>query len=73
MSIETKYPRLIRAMMWQACLSQSEAIACLWVYLGTRNLQHMSDYSGEAVGHYGGARRVVADAIRNRHRMPARG
>lgn len=54
--------RLIRAMQWQGCLSINEAISAIHAH---RN--NDGRYGGcEAVVHYGGATKLIRDAIRNR-------
>lgn len=67
----TRYPRLVRAMRWAACLSAGEAACTL------RDIAHVragilpADYlrwgGGEAVSHFGGPRAVLEAAIRCRH------
>lgn len=54
--IRTRYPRLLRAMRWVACLSDSEAVNCIATYTAGH------DYAGEAVHHYGGPRAVLERA-----------
>ncbi len=58
--IEQRYPRLIRLMCFAACLSTSEASACIRDYVDG----HL--YSGEAVNHYGGTRAVLERAAKLR-------
>jgi uncharacterized protein (DUF433 family) len=57
--IRARYPRLIRAMMWAALLTQTEAVSCI------QSLQCRCGGS-EAVQHYGGPVEVLAGAIRCR-------
>jgi len=60
--MNTNLPRLIRAIQRQAILSASEARSAV-----TAHRQNDGRYGGsEAVVHYGGATRVIKDAIRNR-------
>ncbi len=59
----TRYPRLIRNMRFVAILSVTEAGACL------RDFRNGSEYSGEAVNHFGGTRAVIERAIKIRHRL----
>jgi hypothetical protein len=54
-------PRLVGFMQWQAILSTTEATACL------ADHRRGSEYSSEAVNHYGGTTKVIKDSIRNRH------
>lgn len=58
--IERRYPRLIRAMRWAACLTPGEAVCAIYLY------QMGDDYSSEAVNHYGGNRAVIRDAFHGR-------
>jgi hypothetical protein len=59
---ERRYPRLIRAMCWVACLSMGEAACAL------RDLRHYPDaMGGEAVCHFGGPEQAVKSAIQARH------
>jgi hypothetical protein len=66
-----RYPRLIRAMQWVACLSASEAACGLRDYAGARNGQLPADLlrygGGEAVAHFGGPLQVIQRAIKARH------
>jgi|HubBroStandDraft_6_1064221.scaffolds.fasta_scaffold629844_1 hypothetical protein len=55
-AILVHYPRLVRAMQWVAGLNGAEAAACI------RDLKAGHRWSGEAVDHYGGTHKVVADA-----------
>ena len=59
--IEARYPRLIRAMKFAACLCDLEAISCIQMHLAGHA------YAGEAVNHYGGNVAVLRGAIRCRH------
>lgn len=63
---ETRYPRLVRAMCWVACLSRSEA-ACALRDWRNRDIYGDVPYGSEAVAHYGGPCRVLTDAIDRRH------
>jgi hypothetical protein len=59
---EKRYPRLIRAMCWAACLSTGEAACAI------RDFRHYPGcMGGEAVAHYGGPERAIREAIRHRH------
>lgn len=64
-SNEARFPRLMRCMMWVACLSTGEADACVQSYLNG------DEYSSEAVAHYGGSTVVVYRAWRKRHTVLA--
>lgn len=64
--IEQRYPRIIRLMQFAACLSTSEAAGCIRDYVDG------SQYSGEAVNHYGGTHAVMASAMRLRTRYDVR-
>ncbi len=55
-----RYPRLISAMRWVALLTPNEAGACL------RDYRDGLHWSGEAVDHFGGTRRVIERAIKSR-------
>jgi hypothetical protein len=57
-----KHERLIRHMMWVACLSRGEAEACL------RDAKAGREWSGEAVNHFGGTGAVIRAAVRTRKR-----
>jgi len=65
-----RYPRLIRAMQWTACLSRYEAAATLrdirYVNMGKIGPSYLDHGGGEAVSHFGGPRRVIQSAIRCR-------
>lgn len=50
------YPRLIRTIQKLAFLDAGEAAACI------RDFKAGLRWSGQRVNHYGGARKVVADA-----------
>lgn len=56
-----RYPRLIRAMRWVACLAQLEAQSAI--------IMHRAGHAwaGEAVNHAGGCAAVIRNAIRCRH------
>jgi hypothetical protein len=56
----TRYHRLIRNMKWVACLSDYEAAACL------RDYHDGFPFSGEAVNHYGGPRKVITRVVESR-------
>lgn len=59
------HPRLVRVMQWQGILSPLEAQSAI-------NAHRRGDGAhggSEAVVHYGGATKVIQDAIRNRHRI----
>jgi hypothetical protein len=56
--IKRRYPRLLRAMIWVAILSEGEAIGAIQGY------QEGREYTSEAVGHYGGASQVIKRACR---------
>lgn len=58
LTISVRWPRLIHAMQWVACLSHNEAESCLRDYLEGRK------YSGEAVNHFGGTQVVLQAAAR---------
>lgn len=58
--IEQRYPRLIRLMVWAACLSTGEASACIRDYVDG------FEYSSEAVASYGGSTAVVTRAAQLR-------
>jgi len=60
--IARRYPRLLHAMQWVACLSDGEAIACI------RDFKAGYAYSGEAVNHFGGTDVVIHRAIKQRTR-----
>jgi hypothetical protein len=66
-----RYPRLIRAMKWAACLSTYEASATLrdirYVNMGRLPADYLRWGGGEAVSHFGGPRAVILAAIRARH------
>jgi len=57
-TITERYPRLIAALQWVACLSWGEAVTCI------RDYQEGRDYSGEAVNHFGGTRETLERASR---------
>lgn len=57
-----RYPRLLRSCQWVAVLTTSEASCMLRDWL--RGFQY---FGCEAVVHFGGPRRVLAEAIRVRH------
>lgn len=63
---EKRYPRLVRAMCWVACLSRSEA-SCALRDWRARELYGGEAWGGEAVTHYGGTCKVLESAIRCRH------
>lgn len=56
------HSRLIRVLQWQGCLSENEALSAIRAHR-----QNDGRWGGsEAVVHYGGATRLIQDAIRNR-------
>ena len=57
--IERRYPLLIKAMIWAAILSTTEAADCI------RAIQEHRE-SGEAVSHFGGPVAVFQGALRVR-------
>jgi hypothetical protein len=59
--VERRWPRLLRAMRWAACLATTEATSCLVMH----HAGH--EYAGEAVNHYGGCVAVIRGAVRCRH------
>jgi hypothetical protein len=59
-----RYPRLIRSMQWVAILSVPEAVSCI------ENWKNGFDFSGEAVNHYGGNKKVLYMAFHLRHLVP---
>lgn len=65
-----RYPRLMRAMQWSACLSYYEAAATLrtirQVRMGTLSTDMLRYGGGEAVNHFGGPQKVVQAAFRCR-------
>lgn len=65
-SIQNRWPRLVSAIQWVACLSIGEAAACIRDYLEGR------EFSGEAVNHFGGTKQVLEAAIRPYSRQAAR-
>lgn len=58
--ILARYPRLVRAACWAACLSTHEAASCIQMWRAGHA------WAGEAVNHYGGCRAVLLGAIRCR-------
>ncbi len=65
-TIRARYPRLIRAMCWAACLTSSEAVGAIYDHqIGDR-------WAGEAVNHFGGIPAVLAAAMRRDARVMAR-
>ena len=56
-----RYPRLLRAMAWVACLNSTEAQSAVIMHRAGH------EYAGEAVNHFGGCRAVIRNAIRCRH------
>jgi len=59
-TILLRYPRLVSAMQKVAALDSAEAACCI------RDLKPGRRWSGDAVNHYGGTRRVANDAWRSR-------
>lgn len=59
--IARRYPRLLRCCQWVACLADSEAVGAV------EALKRGDNYAGEAVNHFGGARKVVRRAYQVRH------
>jgi hypothetical protein len=59
--IAARFPRLLAAMRWAACLNSTEAASCLQMHIAGH------EFAGEAVNHYGGCLRVIRGAIRCRH------
>jgi hypothetical protein len=57
---QNRYPRVLRLMAFAACLSPTEAAACI------RDFKAGSAFSGEAVNHYGGTRAVMDSVLRLR-------
>lgn len=64
--IEQRYPRIIRLMIFAACLSRGEATACIRDYVAG------FEYSSEAVNAYGGATAVMQSVARLRTNYPLR-
>lgn len=66
-----RYPRLLRAVKWAACLSHTEAAATLRdirdVCHGYLEPGYLKWGGGEAVAHFGGPQAVITAAIRIRH------
>lgn len=66
-----RYPRLVRAMKWAACLTTYEAGATLrdirYVRMGKLPADYLRWGGGEAVCHFGGPRAVIQAAFRARH------
>jgi hypothetical protein len=59
--VPARFPRLIRACMWVACLSETEAASAIWCHL------HGLSYAGEAVNHFGGVEKLLRRAWETRH------
>ena len=59
--IAARYPLLLRAMRFAACLATTEATSCIQMHRAGH------EYAGEAVNHYGGCVAVIRGAIRCRH------
>jgi hypothetical protein len=51
-----RWPRVLEAVKWAACLSDGEGIACIRDYVAGRRT------SGEAVDHFGGTAKVLERA-----------
>lgn len=56
-----RYPRLLCAMRWVACLNSTEAQSAIIMHRAGH------EFAGEAVNHFGGCRRVIRRAIECRH------
>ena len=56
-----RFPRLLRAMRWVACLNSTEAQSAIIMHLAGH------EFAGEAVNHFGGCRKVIRHAIRCRN------
>ncbi len=54
--IKARYPRLLAAMKWAACLTDHEATSCIQMH------QLGDNWAGEAVNHFGGTRAVLMAA-----------
>jgi len=62
-----RFPRLVRAMQWTACLSSGEAACAIRDYRGARMGIYPPELmltGGEAVDHYGGSLKVILNAKR---------
>lgn len=57
--VQERWPRLFAVVRWQGCLSSNEAADLLMAINKGRACY------GEAVLHYGGAKKLIADAYRN--------
>lgn len=57
--------KLIELLILQGTLSKNEAVSALRGYRQKRK----QDYTSEAVGHYGGATKLIQDAVKNRRRL----
>lgn len=55
-TIRTRYRRLISALRWAACLTESEAVNAIY----HKQLGH--EWAGEAVNHFGGVQAVLRAA-----------
>jgi hypothetical protein len=64
--IKRRYPRLLRAMIWVAVLSEGEAVGVIQGY------QEGREYTSEAVGAFGGASRVIRRASSEQARRLAK-
>jgi hypothetical protein len=64
--IRQRYPRLLRAMIWVAILSEGEAVGVIQGY------QEGREYTSEAVEAFGGASRVIRRASSEQARRLAR-
>ena len=60
-----RFPLMIRAMKYVACLSETEAACCLREWRD-RDLYGGQLIGGEAVTHFGGIRKVIDEAIKHR-------
>lgn len=67
-ALARRYPNLIRAMCWTACLSTGEAACALrdWRQHRAGLLDESQTMGGEAVAHFGGTRRVLTQAVKHR-------
>ncbi len=59
--IEARFPHLIRALRWAACLTTGESVTCLQARMERR------EWASEAINHYGGVSAALAGAWRCRH------
>jgi hypothetical protein len=66
--IRQRYPRLLRAMIWVAVLSEGEAVSAIQGYQATPR----REYTSEAVDAFGGASEVIHWASKERSRQVVR-